>query len=106
MVGGGTLHLHEGLWGLVFLYLNLQLQGFPGISAVKNLLINAGDVGSITGSGRSPGGGNGNPLQYLAWRSPWTEEPGRLYTPWDHRESDTTEELNHHHLYPEIGVSG
>ena len=45
---------HEGLWGLVFLYLNLQLQGFPGISAVKNLLINAGDVGSITGSS-SPG---------------------------------------------------
>ena len=30
---------------------------------VKNLLANAGDVGSIPGSGRSPGGGNGNPLQ-------------------------------------------
>ena len=44
---------HEGLWGLVFLYLNLELQGFPGISAVKNLLINAGDVGLITRSGRS-----------------------------------------------------
>ena len=31
---------------------------------VKNLLANAGDVGLIPGLGRSPGGGNGNPLQY------------------------------------------
>ena len=31
---------------------------------VKNLPANAGDVGSISGSGRSPGGGNDNPLQY------------------------------------------
>ena len=29
-------------------------------------------------SGRSPGEGNGNPLQFLAWRIPRTEEPGRL----------------------------
>ena len=35
-------------------------------------------VGSIPGSGRSPGEGNGNPLQYLAWKIPWTEKPGRL----------------------------
>jgi len=31
---------------------------------VKNLPANAGDVGSVSGSGRSPGGGNGYPLQY------------------------------------------
>ena len=31
---------------------------------VKNLPANAGDAGSIPGSGRSPGGGNGNPFQY------------------------------------------
>ena len=37
---------------------------FSGGSAVKNLPANAGDVGSIPGSGRSPGVGNGNPLQY------------------------------------------
>ena len=37
------------------------------------------DMDSIPGSGRSPGGGHGNPLQYvLAWRMPWTEEPGGL----------------------------
>ena len=48
---------------------------------IKNLLVNVGDSGdmcSIPGLGRSPGGRNGNPLQYLAWRIPWTEEPGGL----------------------------
>ena len=47
----------------------------------KNLPANAGDTrdsGSIPGSGGSPGGGRGNPLQYSYWRIPWTEEPGRL----------------------------
>ena len=39
-------------------------QGFPGSSMVKNLLANAGVAGSIPGWGRSPGGGNDNPLQY------------------------------------------
>ena len=38
--------------------------GFPGGTVVKNLPDNAGDAGSIPGSGRSLGGGNGNPLQY------------------------------------------
>ena len=37
--------------------------GFLGASVVKNLPSNAEDIGSIRGSGRSPGGGNGNPLQ-------------------------------------------
>ena len=40
------------------------LRGFPGGSEVKTSLCNAGDPGSIPGSGRSPGEGNGNPLQY------------------------------------------
>ena len=42
--------------------------GFPGDSVVKNPPANAGDTsveGSIPGSGRSPGGGNGNPFQYF-----------------------------------------
>ena len=37
---------------------------------VKNAPANAGDVGSISGLGRSPGGGNGTPLQYSAWEIP------------------------------------
>ena len=57
------------------------MHGFPVVLVVKNPLANAGDIrdtGSIPGSGRSPGGRHGNPLQFLAWRIPWTEEPGRL----------------------------
>ena len=48
---------------------------------VKNLPANAGDAGdsgSIPGSGRSPGGGNGNHSSILAWNIPWTEELGGL----------------------------
>ena len=47
--------------------------GVPAGSVVKNLPANAGDTGSIPGSGSSPGEGNGNPLQYLAWEIPRTE---------------------------------
>ena len=38
--------------------------GFPGVSEGKDSACNAGDLGSIPGSGRCPGEGNGNPLQY------------------------------------------
>ena len=50
--------------------------GFPGGSDGKESTCNAGYLGSIPGLGRSPGGGHGNPLQFLAWRTPWREEPG------------------------------
>ena len=43
---------------------------------VKKVPANAGDVGLIPGLGRSPGEGNGNPLQYSCLRIPRTEEPG------------------------------
>ena len=43
---------------------HLAVQGFPGGSVVKNLPANAEDTGSIPGLGRSPGEGNGTPLQY------------------------------------------
>ena len=52
--------------------------GFPGGSKVKASASNAGDPGSIPGSGRSPGEGNGNPLHTLTWKIPWMEEPGGL----------------------------
>ena len=54
---------------------------FPGGAEVKNLPASVGDardLGSIPGSGRSPGGGNGNLLQYSCLENPMTEEPGRL----------------------------
>jgi len=44
--------------------------GFLGGSVVKNLPANSGDVGSIPGSGRSHGDGNGNPLQYSCLKNP------------------------------------
>ena len=49
------------------------IKGFPGGAVVKNPLANAGDArdtGLIPGLGRSPAGGNGNPLQYS-----WLENP-------------------------------
>ena len=39
---------------------------------------NTGDLGSIPGLGRPPGKENGNHYSFLAWRIPWTEEPGKL----------------------------
>ena len=42
----------------------------PGDLGVKNPPVNAGDVGSIPGLGRSPGGENGNPLQYSSLGKP------------------------------------
>ena len=88
--------------------------GFPGSSVAKNPLAKAGDMDSIPGSGRSPGEGNDNPIQYsclenplgqrsLAGYSPWghkvldtievTEQQQQLvgYNPWGHKESGTTE---------------
>ena len=48
----------------------MGLSGFPGGSVVKNPPANAGDMGLIPGSGRSPGEGNGNPLQYTCLGNP------------------------------------
>ena len=44
--------------------------GFPGGSVVKNPPADAGDMGSVLGSGRSSGEGNGNPLQYSCLENP------------------------------------
>ena len=44
--------------------------GFPGGSDIKMSAWNAGDPGSVAGSGRSPGEGNGNPLQYSCLENP------------------------------------
>ena len=55
-----------------------DVRDFPGGSDSKASVYNAGDPGLIPGSGRSPGEGNGNPLQYPCLKNPWTEEPGRV----------------------------
>ena len=51
---------------------------------------NAGDQGLIPGPGRSPGEGNGNPLQYSCL------ENSMGYNPWGCKQSDTTERLHFH----------
>ena len=68
--------------------------GFPGGSDGKESPCNIGDLGSIPGLGKSPGGGHGNPLQYSCLENPmgrgdwWTAVHG------GHEESDMTERLN------------
>ena len=52
--------------------------GFSGDSAVKSLPANAGDVGSIPGSGRSLEKEMATHSSILAWRIPWMEKPGGL----------------------------
>ena len=52
--------------------------GFPGGSDVKESACNSGDLGLIPGSGRSPGEGNGNPLQYSCLE---IQEKGEEETP-------------------------
>ena len=77
---------------------------------MKNLLASegdAGDSGSVPASGRSPGEGNGCPLQ-----NSWLENPmgrGALlgYSPWGREESDTTERLSTmHSRYSLLGSDG
>ena len=65
---------------------------------VKNLPAKAGDardVGSVPKSGRSPGGGHGNPLQYSCLENPMDTGAWQPYCPWGHKESDTTEVTGH-----------
>ena len=66
---------------LFFLNLSRFLTGLSLWLSGKESVFNAGhagDMGLIPGSGRSPGKGNGTYSSILAWRIPWTEEPGGL----------------------------
>ena len=60
---------------------------------VKNLPANEGDVGSIPGLRRSPGGGMATHPNTLAWEIPWTEEP---YCTRGCKGSDKTEQTRAH----------
>ena len=63
--------------------------GFPGGSDGKESTCKAGDLGSVPGLGRSPGGGHGSPLQYSCLENP--QGQGSLAgCRWGHRESDMT----------------
>ena len=79
---------------LVFLVPLNSHEGFLGGSVVKNPPANAGDAGSIPGSGRPPGGGNGNPLQYRCLGNPMDRGGWQATVHGVAKESDTTQRLN------------
>ena len=69
----------------------------PGGSEVKAPASNAGDLGSIPGLGRSPGEGNGNPLQCSCLGNSMHGQRSLVVcSPWDHEELDRTERLSTH----------
>ena len=70
--------------------------GFPRSSAGKESACKAGDLGLIPGSGRFPGEGNGNLLQYSCLENPM--DPGKLQS-MESQESDTTEQLSTQHTH-------
>ena len=59
--------------------------GFPGGSEGKESACNMGDLGSIPGLERSPGGGHGNPLQYSCLKNPVNRGAWRGHSPWGRR---------------------
>ena len=69
----------------------MLIQGFPGSSDVKVSACNAGDLGLIPESGKSPGMATHSSI--LAQRIPWMEELVG-YSPWGCKESDMTERLH------------
>ena len=69
--------------------------GFHGGSVVKNLTAKAGDVGSISGSGRSPGEGNGNPFQYSCLENSMDKGAWRATVPGGGKESDLVIKQQH-----------
>ena len=68
--------------------------GVPGSSAEKESSCNSEDLGSIPGSGRSPGGEHGNPLQYSCLENPHGQRSLVGYSPQGCTESDMTEQLS------------
>ena len=71
--------------------LDLEKAEEPEIKLPTSVGSNAGDLGSIPGFGRSPGEGHGNPLQYSCLEKPHGQRSLAGYSPWGHKESDTTE---------------
>ena len=68
--------------------------GFPGGSDGKESACDARDLGSIPGLGRFPGEGNGNLLQFFWLENPHGQRSLAGYSPWSHKELDTTEQLS------------
>ena len=80
--------------GASFLSFDGALMIFPGGLDGRASAWNEGDVGSVPGLGRSPGEGNGNPLEYSCLENPMDGGTWLSYSPWGRKESDMTERLH------------
>ena len=76
-------------------YFLLGYRSFPSGSDIKESAFYAGHLSSIPGLGRSSGGGHGNLLQCSCLENPHGQRSLVGYSPWDCKESDTTEQLAH-----------
>ena len=76
----------------------MQVCGLPGWLSSKEFTCNAGDMGSIPGLGRSPGGGSGNALQYSCLENPVGRGTWRARVHRVTKEQDMTEQLNNNNL--------
>ena len=85
-----TLSVSEGFRFLAENNKARGVGGFPGGSVVKNHPVNVGDTGSIPGSGRSPGEGNGSPFQYSCLGNPMDRGAWQAIAHGVTKELDTT----------------
>ena len=65
-----TLYIYICVYIYTYIHMYIYIEDFPGGSDGKTSAYSAGDLGSIPGSGRSSGEGNGNPLQYSCLENP------------------------------------
>ena len=80
---------------LIYLHIPQTGTDFPSSSDGKASTCNAGDPGSIPGREDPLEKEMATHSSILAWKIPWTEDPGGLYSPWGRKESYTTERLTH-----------
>ena len=77
----------------IFMERSEKIQGFHGGSDGKESFCNAGNPNLILGQKDPLKKGIATHSSILAWKTPWTEEPGGLHSPWGHKELDTTKRL-------------
>ena len=94
-----NLRFEENMFSVKLSLCYTRLWGFSGVSDNKESACNAGDLGSIPGSGRSPGEGNGYPLQCSCSENSMDRGAWRTtYGPGGCKELDTIEWLIHTHI--------
>ena len=81
------------------------LRVFPCGSDGNKSAYNAGDPSSVSGLGRCPGGGHGNPLQYPCLKNAHGKRSLKGFSPWGHTESDMTKQRTHTHTHTHTHTS-